>query len=439
MPLPPTRPPELSSLADSAAPPAPTAQKPVAAPPAPSDDEPGFLSRLSDPRVYNTLLGVGAGLLGGKNLADGLSQGVQYAMAANQSAGETDLERAKLAKEQAALTGNAAFVKRIYAQQGKEISDQEALGIASNSGAFSSLVTSQQRAPQLVNTITPDGKTQQQWVTPGEAGGVAVGSPKDEKDDQTLVDVPQPDGTTQKVWLKRGETSGPTVGAPQASTTANEAVKQQQRKQGVIAAGKDPNDPRYADYILSGSLPKENQQQLTASDKQAIREGEDLVLTHQNALTQLRRARELSPKAYEGITAGPRAMLMTNLPAALGGGGEAAMATREFDNLMSTQMLDSLKSIFGGNPTEGERAALKDIQGISSMPAELRQKVIENTIAKVESRLAFEQQRVNDLRGGTYYKPGSGIAGQGSAGGASSPAPAGAKALRFDPRTGGFN
>ena len=416
----------------SLAPPAPgaaaPATSPVPAPAAAPAAEPSFgdrlgagLDRFQARGGFDMLGSIGMGLLSTKGFGQGLAAGMKNYQDVSAKKAATDLAKAefglkqrKVVQEEAGLNANAQLIRRAF----PEMTDQQAIGGASNGTLVTAAIAKLQN-PNAGRDIKNDGSGVPRYTDTGKP----VYEGDTGKADVQLVT--RPDGSVVAVNKGQiGEAGGGPVATPILPGENKLAAEAAQRRALIVSMGKDPNDPRNADFIVSGSLPKENQQQLTAADKQAIREGEDSILTHRNALSQLNRALTLSPKAYQGATAGMRAAVMTNLPEALGGGGEAAMATREFDNLMSTQMLDSLKAIFGGNPTEGERAALKDIQGISSMPQELRDKVIKNTIAKIESRLGFEQQRVDDLRGGTYYKPGNGGAPGAQAAQAQAPTPA---------------
>lgn len=447
MPTPPVRPLSFGSLPSPAAPaepdpkpasPAPTttggvAPSPVVAPEPASGGS--IFGRLGDPRVANVLLGISQGLLSTKGFGQGIAAGIGAASKLNKEQAVTDLAQAeyglkvqKARQEAGALTGNAAILKKAY----PSLSDAEAQAQASNG----STVTEALKILRDPN----HGRDNDPAVIRAKAQAQAEGSNAGKPDDLKLVDVPQADGTTVKTWLKPGEMTGQPVGAPEQSTTANEAVKQAQRRQGVINSGKDPNDPRYADYILSGSLPKETQQLLTASDKKAIMEGEDTILGHKNTLTQLARAMDLSKKAYDGAGAGIRAGIVSNIPEMLGGHTPESLATREFGNVVTGQALDNLKATFGGAPTEGERAILLQVQGSADQPQALREQILKNAMAKVQQKLDFEQQRVDQLRGGTYYKQGGGGAAAPAADGAAPSAPVtGAKRLRFDPKTGGFN
>ena len=80
-----------------------------------------------------------------------------------------------------------------------------------------------------------------------------------------------------------------------------------------------------------------------------------------------------------------------------------------FNNLVQQGALSQLKTIFGGNPTEGERAILLELQASSSKPPPIRKKILERAKALANTRLALNQQRADQLRGGDFYKPQGGM------------------------------
>ncbi|MCC6775920.1 MAG: hypothetical protein IT537_04660, partial [Hyphomicrobiales bacterium] len=110
----------------------------------------------------------------------------------------------------------------------------------------------------------------------------------------------------------------------------------------------------------------------------------------------------LNDKAYVGPTAKLRGYMTSLL------GSEGGLATGTFNELVGELTLDSLKTTFGGNPTEGERAALIALQASVNKPEAQRKQALERVVAVLARREAFERQRAGELRGGTYYKPGGG-------------------------------
>jgi hypothetical protein len=171
-----------------------------------------------------------------------------------------------------------------------------------------------------------------------------------------------------------------------------------QRKAVAERAGLKESDSAYKSFMLTGKMPREDQAPLSATDKKAILEADEHVMTTQATIDSLKRAKDLSKKAYEGPYAGARGYATSLL------GVESGVATEDLTNEITTNALSSLKSIFGGNPTEGERAILLDIQGSVSKPDIVRQKIFDRAIKAADRRLDFNKQRASEMRGGDYYK-----------------------------------
>jgi hypothetical protein len=117
----------------------------------------------------------------------------------------------------------------------------------------------------------------------------------------------------------------------------------------------------------------------------------------------LTEARRLSDVAFEGPLAGVRAAGGAALPGKLEPTG--AQETIEFDTLIKQQVLPQLKLIFGGNPTEGERKILLDLQGSSSMPRDVRNRILDRAIEAANKRMQSSQMEVEDILSGTYFTP----------------------------------
>lgn len=202
----------------------------------------------------------------------------------------------------------------------------------------------------------------------------------------------------------------------------------EQRASIAKSYGVDPNSDAGRSYILTGRLPREDQQMLTATDKKAILEADEQVQVNQQAIDALTKAKELSPHANQGWFAAARATLSNNLPDMLVpdviSSPESGQATSNLDNAVVGSALTQLKSIFGGNPTEGERKILLELQGSSSQPDAVRQDIYNRALYMAQKRLEFNRQRAVQLRGGTFFKP------QGS-GQQQRPAPAGLAGSRI--------
>lgn len=201
----------------------------------------------------------------------------------------------------------------------------------------------------------------------------------------------QPGSQEFKQYVLTGE-------LPSAGTT-NVQAQFDQRKTAAAQAGLTPDHPAYQGFLLTGKMPREDAQPLTATDKKAILEADDGVLAAQTAIDSLNKAKQLSPKAFGFKGAGNIAAVGALL------GNETSIATAELDNTVTSNALSQLKAIFGGAPTEGERKILLDIQGASSQPDAVRQRIYDRAIQMAQNRLRFNEQRAADMRGGQFYKP----------------------------------
>lgn len=183
------------------------------------------------------------------------------------------------------------------------------------------------------------------------------------------------------------------------------------RKRQAEGLGLKPDDPRYETFVLTGKMPREDAQPLTATDKKAILEADEMVASNRAAIQALKEARGLSGKANAGWLAGTRASVGANLPDLLVpdaiSSPESSEATINYDNAVIGQALMQLKSIFGAAPTEGERKILLDLQGSASQPRAVREQILDRAKRAAEARLKFNEDRARSLRSQDFYKPGA--------------------------------
>lgn len=166
-----------------------------------------------------------------------------------------------------------------------------------------------------------------------------------------------------------------------------------------------PGQARYdaAGNLLTQAPPKPVQPRaLTTVDKNAILEADDQVQTGKNAIDMLNQALALNDKAGSGATAGTQAFLARNDPTGFFDDAKGA-ATTDFNNIIKGQALSSMKAIFGGNPTEGERAILLELQGAADKSPTERKTIIERGIELAKRRVMFNMERAKELRSGRYF------------------------------------
>ena len=128
-------------------------------------------------------------------------------------------------------------------------------------------------------------------------------------------------------------------------------------------------------------------------------ETSDAVSSGEQALKDLKEAYRLNPNTFDTslVDLARQKTLET-----FGSKDPQVVATRVQANLLSKQAIAKLRSSFGGNPTEGERAALLALEGIDSKSREERAIIIRNTYAALKSRVERERQKLKDINAGLY-------------------------------------
>ena len=86
---------------------------------------------------------------------------------------------------------------------------------------------------------------------------------------------------------------------------------------------------------------------------------------------------------------------------------EESNALINYDNLVKEQALSQLKSTFGGNPTEGERKVLLDLQASSGKTPEQRADILNRAVALAQERIKGAEQRRESILTRSYRQPGA--------------------------------
>lgn len=139
--------------------------------------------------------------------------------------------------------------------------------------------------------------------------------------------------------------------------------------------------------------------QLGNIDDKAVLEADKNVQAGGNAVTALQKALDLNDKSYSGPAAATRGYWASQF------GSERGANTEILTNTVTNQALENLRATFGGNPTEGERKILLDVQGAASQAPEVRKQIYQNAIQAAQQRVAFNQKLAADMRSGNYLLP----------------------------------
>jgi len=137
---------------------------------------------------------------------------------------------------------------------------------------------------------------------------------------------------------------------------------------------------------------------LSSASEKELFEADDGIQAGKNIVGILKGALDLNDKAYSGYFAKSRAVARSNLP----GESEQANATINLDNMMTGQALESLKLVFGGMPTEGERKILLEMQASAEKTPKQRKDIIDRAVKAAENRIIFNTNKAKSLRSGTH-------------------------------------
>lgn len=139
---------------------------------------------------------------------------------------------------------------------------------------------------------------------------------------------------------------------------------------------------------------------LESDERKKLIEIEENNNSTKQAIASLKNMQALAgdDKTYSGFAASQRAAIMSNL----GWGGSQADNTVLYDSLATGQALEQLRSVFGGNPTEGERKILLEIQASSNKTPAQKKAILNNAIKMAEARIASNNKTAQRIRTGEY-------------------------------------
>lgn len=200
-----------------------------------------------------------------------------------------------------------------------------------------------------------------------------------------------------------------------------------------------PADPAYIERLQG----IKKQGEISPTDKKMITAAEDELPNLDGTIDVLKTAKGLNDKTFTGYTAGARGMIGTSgVPGAnLLIDKNSAMATREFQQLMSGEAIKTMSDTLKGATTDFEMKKFENMMADPSTPPEIRGRMIDRMLKLAEKHRDTKVRRMDDLRGRTYFKPSSetgptGPTRQLAQEPAAQPAPQDAQGFRQPPRVG---
>ncbi|MEY9328239.1 phage tail tip lysozyme [Sinorhizobium fredii] len=212
-----------------------------------------------------------------------------------------------------------------------------------------------------------------------------------------------PDTDQRLYQVSRGGKVDAVGGAGQTINVGNEVDA---RKAAAAELGLDPSDPRYQPFVLTGKFPREDAQELTATDKKALWAAEDEVPLIDNTISSLEQARGLNRKTFTGTGAGWLGTIGTNVPGAdMLIDREKATATSEFNKLMSMEAIQSMAQTLKGATTDSELARFVEILADPSTDPDIRERTIDRMLTLANRIRDVKDSRIKELRGGGVSTP----------------------------------
>ncbi|RAS13555.1 hypothetical protein [Ensifer adhaerens] len=206
-----------------------------------------------------------------------------------------------------------------------------------------------------------------------------------------------PDTDQRPYQRSRGGKLDAVGGVGQTINVGNEV---EARKAAAEQVGLTPDDPAYQGFILTGKLPREDAQTLTATDKKAMWAAEDEIPILDNTISSLEQAKALNRKTYTGTGAGLLGTIGTNVPGAgLFLDRETAAATSEFNKLMSMEAIQSMAQTLKGATTDSELARFVSILADPSTDPDIRERTINRMLTLANRVKDVKDKRINELRG----------------------------------------
>ncbi len=206
----------------------------------------------------------------------------------------------------------------------------------------------------------------------------------------------------------RRDLSADRIAASQAAIEAARAGRVEPAPQlittpdGVFALGRDGKMSALTNPGTGKPLSGKSSAPMSVALQKELIDSDDVVQSSKNVVNTLNQALNINKDAYSGWGAKGRAVVASNLP----GNYSGADATINLDNMMNGQALESLKSIFGAAPTEGERKILLDLQASADKTPAQRESIIRRSIVAAENRSNYAAKKAKSIRDGNYLSEG---------------------------------
>jgi hypothetical protein len=173
-----------------------------------------------------------------------------------------------------------------------------------------------------------------------------------------------------------------------------------------------PEDPA----TIAAKITAKEPAKLSGGEHKLIADAEDDLVNLTGTREALAEAKKLVPHAYTGVGAAMRGNIGANLPdwavpdaLASPKGGDA---TVRLNQLLSNESIQAMSAALKGATTDKEMFEFKAIMADPRASVENKIKAIEQMERKVALKEKISTDRMNQIRGRTYFKPQGGMSAQ---------------------------
>jgi hypothetical protein len=212
------------------------------------------------------------------------------------------------------------------------------------------------------------------------------------------IDSGKPQSNAGKIAKDKGFKPGTEEYQAEVDKQVNLEIEKQL---GVINAQLQSGKVALANLGIAQEKSAREAIKLEPDERKAIRDDEDAMFAAKSTIKNLDSAIGFVDQAFTNTAADQAAYkkLKQTSPT-----DPRVKATEELENLIGQNVVGSLKTTFGGNPTEGERRALQELGGLGSANKEVRKAIMARAKKALEEAADYRSARITKIETGGYRK-----------------------------------
>lgn len=171
----------------------------------------------------------------------------------------------------------------------------------------------------------------------------------------------------------------------------------------IAQAAGDMQEARLNNALAQAALAEARFQrsgtEMGAAETRLLSETEDTLFAKQESKSLLAQALQLNPDTYDASIADTIARFAAE---GLAPDNPKVVNTRDLQNILTGQMVASLRSTFGASPTDSEKQTLLDLQGLEAKSKKERERILKRAAVLVDARIKKDEARIKAIREGQY-------------------------------------